>query len=207
MTSDLNKQIDSFLEEQRAEYRSELEPFEVYAAKFREKLQNFTKTFFHGRELVGAEERPLPPFETLVATYLEKGSLYKLLGYSLDDLKHFYSKAYTYLDKKEYQLAYDAHFFLLAIAPHIPEAWLNFGYTCCQLGEPLLGIEGFGNAIERAPSNPAGYLAAAGAYSRLHDKDSAALVCDVGIEYAETHNDSKLKMTLEEAKRQVVHAG
>lgn len=205
MTSDLSKKLDSFLEEQRAQYKSDLEPFDVYAAKVRQKFESFYTTFSRGRSLVKAEEHPIPDFETLFTTYLEKGTLYQLLGYSVADLEQFYKTAYEYLEQRRFQDGYDAYFFLLAIAPHVPECWLNFGYSCCQLGEPILGIEGFGNAIERDPANPAGYLAACGTYLKLKDKESAALVCDAGLEYAKTNHNEELKATLQEARRQVLN--
>lgn len=207
----IDQYIDLLVQREQEIYTSKLESFESYKEKFRQKashaLHQFKNDFFRGYQTLIAELEPttknIQPFlisetalESLnslekITAFLDKGSsLYELFGYSDEVLATFYKTAHKIVEERRFKEGYDAYFFIVTIAPHIREAWLNIGYTLCQLGEPLTGIEANARAFELDPTNPDSYLATAGAYKKHGDIAKSHETCDVGIKLAELHKDA-----------------
>lgn len=190
----LDHYIDLALEQEKATYPSTLESFDAYAAKFRIKVSEyfhvFSDHFLRGYQLlkpISTNDKALSEldsFEKVVNCLSEGKSLYHHFGYSQDTLISLYQAAHKLVEEKQFEDGYDAYFFLVAVAPHIREAWLNFGYTMCQLGDHFSGIEAFGNALELDPTTSDSYLACVGAYIKLNNKEYAQKVCDFGIDIA-----------------------
>lgn len=224
--------IDLLVQREQEGYTSSLESFASYKEKFRQKasdaLHQFKNDFFRGYQTLIAELEPttknMEPFlipetalESLnslekITTFLDKGSsLYELFGYSDEVLATLYKTAHKIVEERRFKEGYDAYFFIVTIAPHIREAWLNIGYTLCQLGEPLTGIEAFAKAFELDPTNPDSYLATAGAYKKHGDIAKSHATCDIGIKLAELHKDAdwapELMTRLQEAKRYLYQVG
>ena len=224
--------VDIVLEDQKQNYTSQLESFESYESKFREKakeeLYSFKDHFLKGYELLLSElklefkddEAALAPFvirddkfaaidsfEKITQFFGQEKLLYQLLEYTPQMLTQLYKAAYKITEEKRFQDGYDAYFFLISIAPHIREAWLNFGFACSMLGEHLSGVEAFSRALELDPTKADSYLAICGAYMKVDNYDDASRVCDIGIGFAEKHASepwaTDLTSALNQAKYQI----
>lgn len=227
-----DRAIDHYIElalaEEKKSYSSKVEPFDAHATKYRQKLSDqlhaFKNHFMRGYSLLLAEIEPteesitpyimdeskfaaIDSFEKITQFYADGNSLYKLLGYSPDQLTRFYKAAHKITEQSRFQDGYDAYFFLVTIAPHLREAWLNYGYNCCQLGDYPSGIEAFANALQLDPTLADSYLATAGAWLKQQNYDYARQACELGIGYAQKHMDTpwaqELSSLLEEAKQQI----
>lgn len=228
----IDQYIDLLVKREQEGYASKLESFASYKEKFRQKasdaLHQFKNDFLTGYQTLIAELEPttknMQPFviskttlESLnslekITAFLDRGSsLYELFGYSDEVLATFYKAAHKIVEERRFKEGYNAYFFIVTIAPHIREAWLNIGYTLCQLGEPLTGIEAFAKAFELDPTNPDSYLATAGAYETHGDIAKSHKTCDIGIRLAELHKDAnwapELERRLEAAKRHLHQVG
>lgn len=203
----LDQYIDQALEEQKAEFRSQLEPFEVHAAKLRQHIHTefdrYAEQFLHGYTLLAPISTndeaiaQIDSFEKVIAFISEGKSLWELFGYTPDILVELYQKAYKMVENHHYDDGHDAYLFIVTVAPHFREAWLNLGYCLCKQNKQLEGIEAFGNALKLDPTCADSYLAAAGAYLKLNDKQSALQLCDYGIEEYDLQQLQEAKIYIE----------
>ncbi len=201
----LDHYINQALEEEKMLHPPSLEPFEAYAQKFRiqvrESLINFKKSFLNGYKLlapISTNDQALANIDSFdkILDVLAKGKLlYHLFGYTTDTLAELYRIAHEIVEKKHYQDGHDAYLFIVTIAPHIREAWLNFGYVLCKLGDYPNALAAFDNARDLDPSKADSYLAAAGVFLQLNDKASALKICDFGPD--------AVRNELEEAKKYI----
>ncbi len=222
--------IDSAIAEQKETYHSTLEPFESYANKFRkratEELDWFKTHFYSGYKALLDEIQPaLNPDETLdpflmapeklsqinshekFFEFLAEGkSFHQLFGYSEKVLNAFYKAAYKMVDDRHFEEGFNAYLFLVTVAPHLREAWLNFGFISCQLGDFLSGIEAYGRARDLNPKKADSYLAVSGTYLKMRNYEYAHKACDIGIDFAREYDEPwahELIKMLNEAKRQM----
>lgn len=227
----IDQYIDYLLAAEQERYTSQLESFESYKQKFRNKasenLHSFVNHFFAGYKILLSElEKTTDPAPFLMSqaaleslnsfekilVFLEQGKpLYEHFGYSNEVLIAFYKAAHKLVEERRFSEGKDAYFFIVTIAPHIREAWLNLGYTLCQLGEPLTGIEAFSRAFELDPTKADSYLATAGAYKKHGNIAKSYDTCDVGIKLAHLHNEAEwapeLEARLQAAKRYLQQVG
>ncbi len=204
----INHYIDLALESEKATYSSQLESFDAYAEKFRKKLSEYLHStkehFLHGYELLLSEleksKVDMTPFvfdfrklsevdsvEKLVQYWSEGRELYELFGYTPKELIALYNAAHTIVERGHIEDGYEAYLFIVTIAPHFREAWLNFGFTCCELSDYLSGIEAYASALDLDPTKADAYLCIKDAYLKLANEESASKACQLGIEYALEH--------------------
>ncbi len=216
--------IDLTLEEARKSYSSKIEPFNAYAERVRIKLRELFKvekeTLIQGYTLLlEAQADPAPfvisedmltnilSYEKMVGLLSEGQAIYELFGYTPEMLSSLYNAAHKIVEQQRFEEGYKAYQFLVTIAPNIREAWLNFGYTCSQLGKYLESIQAYGAALQLDPTKPDSYLAAAGCYLKLGMRDKAIQVCDFALQYANAQKDEQCApdfvSCVEEAKSQI----
>ncbi len=231
----VNDYVALALEGEKENHSSQVESFEAYAAKFREKashqLHTIKDRFENGYTVLLDEiESQLEPGESIdpylimgdkLATinsaekltqfYADGNSLYELFEYSPKILTSFYKAAYKILEERRYEEGLNGYFFIVTVAPHMREAWLNLGFAACKLDDYLSGIEAFGNACELDPKKADSYLAACGGWKKLANYDNAYQVCDIGIHYASKHLEEtwaqELTQKLESAKNYIQAGG
>ncbi len=197
--------IDEALKEEKVNFSSRFETFEAHAEKFRtqvkKKISDYKDSFLHGYELLAPTStnneaiEKINSFEKVVIFLAQGKLLYHIFGYSLDTLLQLYQQAHYIVEEKRYNDGYDAYLFLVTVAPHIREAWLNLGFVMCKLGDQISGIEAFDNARDLDPTKVDSYLAAAGAFLQLKDKNSALKVCELG--------PAEVKLELEDARKYI----
>lgn len=227
----IDQVVDYLIEQEKEHYTSKLESFASYKEKFRKRaedtLHQFKDHFFNGYNILLNELKKTSNLEPFlindeiftclnsfekIRAFLDKGtSLYELFGYSDATLATLYKTAYKIAEERRFQDGYDAYFFIVTIAPHIRDAWLNIGYTLCQLGEHLTGVEAFGRAFELDPTNADSYLASIGAYNKYGSLEKSHDICNLGIKIAEQNKDAdwapELERRLQEAKRYLQQVG
>lgn len=212
--------IQHVLEQEKETYASKLETFEVYSARLKkqmlEQVEVFKTHFENGyiriiEQLATAHDNVEPylihpellkkiaTVDSFVAFSEEGMSLYTLLGIEPSTLEHYYKAAYAITESGRFEAGYDAYYFLVTIAPHIRDAWLNFGYTASCLGDYLGAIEAYGAAYTLDPTKSDSYLQAAEAYKKLDNPELANDAYALGIEYAHEHDDAPWANSLREA--------
>src|SRR5262249_40935147 len=138
----INDYLDVAVELERAAYKSDIEPFEAYAAKLRERLgdslRQFQRTYSHGYRLLIDElkkkksEQELKSYEAELSNltlfddagecldfFREGKTLRELLGFTEQTMLDFYEAASNLLEEHRYKDALDAFFFLVTIAPNV----------------------------------------------------------------------------------------
>ena len=231
----VNDYIESVIHLEKKTYHSDLEPFEAHAEIIRKNISDamhhFQKTYHHGYEVMLKElsemfraqkqkPDPLIPFKAKTnklsiltdpvqfMEFLSQGkSIYELFGFSEDVLGKFYEAGCRLVEKKRFEDARDAFYFLVTIAPTIGEAWLGLGYSYAQCKEMNGAIQAFTCAIELMPQRADPYLTFARIYVELQDYDEALKVCDIGLQRAKENRPEpwaeELGSMMEEAKRQI----
>jgi tetratricopeptide (TPR) repeat protein len=217
--------VELALEEQKASFSSNLESFDSYAEKFRkstrEKLVDMKQHFLKGYETLLEQVKPplddykMNPEKIAAISSVEKLSeilaqgrtLSEHFGYSAEVLNNFYNAAHKIVEDRRFEDGFNAYYFIITIAPFFREAWLNFGYAACQLGQYQEGIQAFGKAVELDPRSPDGYLVLAGAFLKLQEATKARQICDFGINLGLANTEEpwaqELIVQLESAKGEI----
>jgi tetratricopeptide (TPR) repeat protein len=127
----------------------------------------------------------------------------QIIGVTSDDFKRFYESAYSLACSKEYLLARDAFFFLVAIAPKQADFWLGLSVASANLNEQAPALDAALTALTCDPMKAATYRIATQLYLRAKEGDKALALCQQGIQLGMQHSDKAFVADVQKVQKDI----
>lgn len=135
---------------------------------------------------------------------LEEGKrFHEIFGFSEETMNKFYTAAYNLFNRREYEKAADAFYFLTTLDSEQPHYWLGLGLSEQFNHEFESSILALGMCIRLDVSNPLPHYHLAKAYHAQHDEDNARAAIQLCLKFAEEGENPLIKEKAEAFKRQL----
>jgi tetratricopeptide (TPR) repeat protein len=211
----LEDYINHVVTAEKEDYKPGLRPFSAYEAEIRSKLHEvfnfFSAAIANGYRvlieelkdemktseskedllaLAAVNPEKLNIFDdndALVKAFEEGTDIYELLGFTEKSLNVFYHAVRRMIEDKAFKNARDACYFLVTIAPWVPQFWVSLGRCDIGLGAYDVAFQEFVQAIDIDPTDSTAYQELVDLLIETHEFNKATSVCNAGLQMASEH--------------------
>lgn len=160
------------------------------------------ESFFAELNISEAVKKKLKNKRLLQKEFAQGKSAQEIIGFSSHIMSKLYAAANHLFEKRHFEEAGDAFFFLITLNTYNSDYWLGFGMATQMCGDFDLAMDAYEMASICSIENPIPYFYLAKCLFALHDRESAKQALQLAIDYSgENPKFLELKGQAIEAKK------